>query len=204
MRLAHICRRTTCLLLFIVVPLVATSCSSGTGSSDIVVATGSVTCSNVTGSVSFSPPLTMSGGSAEHITIALTTNGCTTSGSNIPTLAKGSVATTISMATNACSSLLSPQPVTVTETWIPATIHQSVVSYSGYKIGLSPSGGGGFTLPNSGGTAKVVGSFAGSDHGSGSTAALYSTESATELLTACGSDAGLASLPVTSGSVTLK
>jgi hypothetical protein len=79
-----------------------------------------------------------------------------------------------------------------------------VITFSGYSVGTGPSGGGEFTLPKAPGTAKVTGSFAGSDHGAGSKAAAVSSQTATELVAACGSSAGLASIPVTSGNVTLK
>jgi hypothetical protein len=59
-------------------------------------------------------------------------------------------------------------------------------------------------LPKSGATAKVTGSFAGSDHGAGTTATAFSGETTTQLLGACESSAGLTSIAVTSGSVTLK
>jgi hypothetical protein len=69
---------------------------------------------------------------------------------------------------------------------------------------MNSAGDEGFTLPASGGTAKVTGSFAGSDLGATSTAQTFSNQTGKQLLTACGSSAGLASLQVASGTLALK
>jgi hypothetical protein len=94
-------------------------------------------------------------------------------------------------------------PLTVDISWTPATVHPSVLTFSGYGAASSPSGEG-FRLPKAGATAKVTGSFAGSDHGASSTATAFSGQTTTQLLTACESTAGLTSIAVTSGSVSLK
>jgi hypothetical protein len=87
--------------------------------------------------------------------------------------------------------------------WSPATITPSVLDFSGYSITSTPAGNGGFSFPDPGGTAKVTGSFAGSDAGASSTAALYFDPSVAQIQSVCRSS-GLSSLPVTSGTVTLK
>ncbi|HLM94975.1 MAG TPA: hypothetical protein VK283_01595 [Acidimicrobiales bacterium] len=61
----------------------------------------------------------------------------------------------------------------------------------------------GFTFPNPGGTTKVTGSFAGSDHGAGSSTTVFFNRTAVQLLAACRAS-GLVSIPVTSGHVSLK
>ncbi len=61
----------------------------------------------------------------------------------------------------------------------------------------------GFTFPNPGGTTKVTGSFAGSDHGASSSATVFFDRTAVQLLAACRTS-GLVSMPVTSGRVSLK
>jgi hypothetical protein len=48
----------------------------------------------------------------------------------------------------------------------------------------------------------VAGSFAGADSGAKSTAATYSDLTSTQVLTACGSAAGLQTLAIASGTVT--
>jgi hypothetical protein len=192
----------------LVVPLVlvaglAAGCSSGSSALAAVVASGSVSCTTVSGAVSFSPPLTTSGKDAETTSISVTASGCTTAGSNVTSVTKGVGSATISSPTNACSGLLTSRPLSIKVAWTPATTRPSVVTYSGYEV-TSAGGHGGFTLPSPGGTAKVTGSFAGSDGGAGSTAVTVSSQGTTQLVAECGSSAGLASIPVTSGSLTLK
>jgi hypothetical protein len=183
--------------------VVIAGCSSGSSAPPVVVATGGVTCSDVSGTVSFSPPLTTSGSAAETVTVNLTTKGCTTHGSNVAHVQGGKIAATLSESSSACAALLNTQPVVVSATWSPTTIHPSTIDISGYSIGVSPSGGGGFTLPNKGGTSKVSGSFAGDDHGASSTSAIYSDQGVGQLVSACASAGGLSSITVTSGHLSL-
>jgi hypothetical protein len=190
--------------------VVAAACSSG-GSSTTTstspppkVATGTVICSDVTGALTFSPPLTTKGTSPESTAISLSASGCVTKGSNVATVATGAGSATISGTTNSCTNLLNPRALTVDITWSPSTIRPSVLTFSGYAPSTGPSNGEGFILPAPKGTAKVTGSFAGSDQGAASTAATYSGQTATQLLAACGSSAGLPSIQVTSGNLTLK
>jgi hypothetical protein len=193
------------------VALVATACSSSpkaapatTTTTTVTTATGGVACTNLTGSLTFSPPLTTKGGSAESTAIALSATGCTTKGSNVANVTGATASATISSTTNSCTSLITSRPLAINITWAPATTHPSVLSFSGYGGTTGSSGGEGFKLPGTGATAKVTGSFAGSDHGATSTATAVSGETATQLLAACGSSAGLTSIQVTSGTVTLQ
>jgi hypothetical protein len=116
----------------------------------------------------------------------------------------GTASATISNTTNSCTSLITSRPLTINITWAPATTHPSVLSFSGYGGTTGTAGGEGFKLPGTGDTAKVTGSFSGSDHGASSTAVAVSGQSTTQLLAACGSAAGLTSIQVTSGTVTLQ
>ena len=201
--------RTSVLALFlplVVVVTTAAACGSSPTSSapKVVVATGDVSCTGVTGTVSFAPSLTNTGKSPESASISVTSTGCTTSGSDVH-VTSGAGTATLSDPTNSCTGLVTPRQLTVDITWTPSTVHSSEVTFSGFSVATNgPGGGGGFTLPSASGTAKVSGSFAGSDHGAGSTSAVYSSDTVTKLLAACGSAAGLASIPVTSGSLTLK
>jgi hypothetical protein len=167
------------------------------------VATGSITCTNVTGTVTFNPPLTNSGTSPETTSIALNASGCTTTGSNVSVVQSGTATTTIQSTTNGCTSLLSSKPLAVAITWAPRTTHASVVSFSGYAIVNDAANHIGFGLPASGGTATVAGSFAGSDNGAASKSTTYSGLTTTQLLAACASASGVPSLALVSGSVTL-
>lgn len=193
-----------------VVATLATACSSSSSPSaappttTFTLASGEVTCTNITGALTFSPPLTTKGGSAESTVIALTAAGCSTQGSNVPTVTGAAESTTISSATNSCTGLLTSRALTIHIAWTPSTIRPSVLTFSGYGGTSSSSGDVGFALPSHGGTAKVTGSFSGTDHGAGSTATAISSQTGTQLLAACGSSAGLTSIQVSSGTVTLK
>ena len=192
------------LALLAAVAVTAGACSSGSPAAPAaVVARGTVSCRSVTGSVSFSPPLTAKGTSPETSTIAVSASRCTVSGSNVNRVEGASASATLMSATNACQGLLTSQALTFTVHWSPSIIRPTVLHYSGYTVSVS-AGKGAFTLPDAGGTASVTGSFAGSDHGAGSSALAVADESATGLVSACGSSTGLASIPVTSGTLTLK
>jgi hypothetical protein len=188
------------LLPLALVAILATGCSSN--STPATVATGSVTCTHLTGRLAFSPRLTTRGGTTLSTAIVLKATGCTTSESNVPSVTSGNVTTTISSTSNACNRVLTLRSLTVKATWTPANIRASVISFSEYSLSSSRSGAGGFTFPNPGGTAKVTGSFAGSDNGANSIAVVVFNRTITQLLAACRSS-GLASIPVTSGRVTL-
>ena len=177
----------------------ATPSASSSTSGMPTVATGDVTCSHVTGGISFSPPLTSTGTAAQSTRISLTATGCTTSGSHTPVVTRGTAPST----TSACSGVLTLRSVALTIHWTPTTIRPSTLTFPGYNIVSTPSGSAGFSFPSSGGSASVVGSFAGSDRGAASTAALYFDPSVAQIQAVCKSS-GLASLPVTSGTVTLK
>jgi hypothetical protein len=208
MSMLRMVRLTLVLPLGLVVTLAACSSgstpSAGPTTTAQTLATGGVTCTNITGSLTFTPPLTTKGGSAESTAITLSAAGCTTQGSNVSTVSGASGSATITSTTNSCTGLLNSRPLKVAMTWSPSTVRSSVVTFSGYGGVTNASGGEGFKLPNAGGTTKVTGSFAGSDHGAGSTATTYSNQTGTQLLTACGSSAGLPSLQVTTGTLTLK
>lgn len=187
--------------------VLASACSSGSssasGSSAPAVASGSVTCNEVTGGLAFSPPLTVTGTSPETGTIRLHASGCTTSGSSAATVGSGTAAVTLTSPTSTCSGVLTLRSVALTIHWTPSTIAPSTLTFSGYSITTKPAGNGGFSFPDPGGTAKVTGSFAGTDAGASSTAAIYFDPSVAQLEAVCRSS-GLPSIPVTSGTVTLK
>lgn len=202
--------RSALLLALGLMATVATACGSSSSPSasppttTITTATGGVICTTITGSLTFSPPLTTKGTSSESTAITLKAAGCTTKGSNVATVTGGMGSATLTSPTNSCAGLLNSRALTVDMTWAPSTIHGSVVTFSGYTAASSASGGEGFILPAPGGTAKVTGSFSGSDHGAGSTAATYSNQTGTQLLSACGAATGLTSIDVTSGTLSLK
>jgi len=167
------------------------------------VATGSVSCEAVTGSLAFSPALSATGTRPETTTIALKATGCTTSNSSASSLTGGATTVTVHSPTSACSGVLTLRSLALTIRWQPVAIRPSVVHFSEYSIVSSPTGSGGFAFPNPGGSATVVGSFTGSDRGATSTASVFFSPSVAQILAVCRSS-GLASLQVVAGHVTLK
>ncbi|MGD0379876.1 MAG: hypothetical protein ABSC30_07815 [Acidimicrobiales bacterium] len=192
----------------VLVAFLGAACSSGSGATATTtaarIATGSVTCRTISGALAFSPALTTKGTSPESTAITLTAAGCTTKGSNASRVTKGTGSATITSSTNSCAGLLTSRALTIDISWTPSTVLPTVLTFSGYGGASGVSGDEGFTLPDAGGTAKVTGSFAGTDHGSGSSAATFSGQTATQLLASCGSSTGLTSIQVTSGTLVLK
>ena len=183
--------------------LFAAGCGSGkTANKANGVATGSVTCGDLSGEATFSPSLTLSGSAPEHITITLHSGTCTTAGSNVGQITSASAIATNNSGTSGCTSLLSSKPIEVKVNWVPSTVHPSVVSFSGYAPTAAGSGSG-LLFPEAGGKARVTGSFAGSNGGAGSTATAFIDQNEAQLLSACEGATGISSLAITSGHVSL-
>jgi len=180
----------------------SSSTSTSTSTAAATLATGKVACSNIAGTINFVPPLTNSGTVAESTKIAITVSGCTPSGSNVSTITSGQGTATINDATNACAGIATSKPVKVTVVWTPSSVSPTVVSFTGYKLAASASGGYGFTLPDTGGSATVDGSFSGSG-AAASTASTFSNSTAAQIGATCGSSTGLASLTLTTGSLSI-
>ncbi len=166
------------------------------------VAAGSVTCTDVTGKITFTPPLSNTPTGPETTRLSLTATGCSTAGSSGTQVTSGTATATIQSSTNGCVSLLTSKPVVVAVAWSPSSIHASVASFGGYSIVTDTAQHTGFGLPNAKGSVTVAGSFAGTDSGAKSTASTDSNLTSVALLTACGTTAGLPELAIASGTVT--
>jgi hypothetical protein len=163
----------------------------------------------VIGKVTFTPPLTLAGNANSEVTKTRTTStGCTVSKGTPPT--KGVSTSTITKTTtnntaNSCTGLATSVPVTEHVVWTHTPlIANSTVKFSGLMPATSASGDEGFTLPNTGGTASVTGSYPGADMGKTSTATVFTNMTATQIATACQSATGVASLTIASGTAALK
>ncbi|HXX89287.1 MAG TPA: hypothetical protein VEI83_03570 [Acidimicrobiales bacterium] len=168
------------------------------------MATGGVSCTNLTGTVTFSPPLAKGGTSPETYRFSLTATGCTTTGSDVAQVVSGTAVTTVEVPTNGCASVLGRGPGKGTViTWTPSSIAPTTVSFSGSATGPNSAGDLGFAVPGPGGTATVTGSFAGADNGAHSTASAYTSFPESELRATCQGPGGLSSVTMTSGSVDL-
>jgi len=172
--------------------------------------TGSINCTTVKGKVTFHPALTLSGTpsvTVEKSTVKVTATGCTTAGSNIPTVAKGVIKATIITSganANACTNLLTSKAVLFTASWHSSSgavvANTSRISMPGYTIAAGPPPTGtneGFVFPNAGGIPSVIGSFPGSDNGNSSSASAYTNRTQAQILTQCATS--LPKLTITSG-----
>jgi hypothetical protein len=206
-------RTAVVLVLLVLVAGLTQGCASGPTSG--VIATGTIRCNRVVGSVDFSPPLTASGHSAETIAVRANLSHCSELGSNVSSVSGGVTTLTVTVPTNSCSGLLqfpallgnvstpsSSRPITADTTWAPKSIRPSVMTFSGFVLTSDDNGDPGFAFPGSGHRAKIVGSFAGSDKGALSVASVFTHEKANAILSRC-SSSGLTSIEIFSGQVTL-
>ena len=166
-------------------------------------ATGTVTCTDVTGGITFHPPLVKAGTSPESTSIVLTVSGCTTSGSTANQVASANATGVIRGANNSCTGLLTSMPITVTFAWSPNSIHPSAVAFSGFALPTDGAGHLGFALPDKGGTSRVAGSFGGGAGGASSSGSVHSPLTAAQLQATCDTSAGLTSVTFANGTVTL-
>jgi hypothetical protein len=178
----------------------------GVASAKKSAAAGTVSCTVAKGAVSFSPPLTTTGPYApETATAKVTFSSC--SGS-VTTPTKGSINAPItSISTDQCPppSSSGTSGGTLTVKWAPGKIEPSAVSFTSKTTGSGgPDDGLGFLFPGMGGSGSVSGSFPGSDVGKTSSAAVYSNDSSTALLTQCSSKSGLKKMTIVGGSIDLK
>jgi hypothetical protein len=180
-------------------------------SAAVKAATGTITCTSLKGSVTFTPALKLVGTpsvTTDTAKVAVTAKGCTTSGSNIPIVSKG-VATakivTTGPGANAFTNLLTSKMLTFKVLWYKGTAQiakPSVITMSGYDVVVGTGGVAGFSIPQaSGGSSLVTGSFAGNTH---SSATAYTTLTQGQLGSKAASSTGLAKVSIGSGSFAVK
>jgi hypothetical protein len=189
----------------LVLPLSAVALVGGTASAakSHSSTVGTITCTGIKGSITFTPPLVNGGTKTEtKQTVKITVSKCKAA-SGTPTVPKkGKVSSNLASGTgtNSCASLTGggpPSPETLVVKWSNG-LGTSTSSYSGYDIATNGAGDEGFSLPNSGGTGTTTGSYASSS----STAQAFSNQNATQLGAECGGK-GIAKLTLKTGSTTL-
>jgi len=168
----------------------------------------SLSCSAITGLISFTPPLTLTGHENELVAVRLDLRGCKSTPSNVANAHLVGLATgDFDGGTNNCIGIVSSRPVKVTITWMPESIvrAKSQVSYSGYTvISAGAQGKEALSLPGAQGVGSVRGGFVGSRGRESSEATLVSNYTTNQILGICGSSQGLQSLPITSGAVAIR
>jgi hypothetical protein len=170
----------------------------------IVVATGSITCSSVSGSVTYHPAEHHVGTVPVRIAIVFRTSHCITTGSNVKRVTGGSLSEVVVKPTNACASGIYSHTVHATGTWTAPRmkLRSSTGTFSGFDFAFAANGDVGVAIPNVGGTAHITGSFAGHNHGATSSAVAYINLTAQQVRAACLSSRGLTSLKITGGRAT--
>jgi hypothetical protein len=101
---------------------------------------GVITCGQITGSITYNPPLTNSGTAPETSIVRLLIPQCVNAGGAtvIPTQGRVRVKMVAPAGVDSCSSLL-PTPDTLTIRWRPGRISRSTSTYSGYDAVTDPS-----------------------------------------------------------------
>jgi hypothetical protein len=165
--------------------------------------TDTVSCTKIAGSVKFSPALTSKGytDGVTTTTVTATLSGCTAKGTYSVKVTGGSVTGTIKSTKGkggTCTGLAAKSITdagTLTTKWTATP----AVPNSGLNI-KSIAGGvknnhGTFTIP---GTTKgtAAGSFQGTNKGASDKTVAQTTDTTSQLLTACGSSKGLSSLAI--------
>jgi len=170
----------------------------------VIVATGSITCSKVSGSVTYHPAEHHVSTGPVRIVFVFHASHCTTKHSNVKNVTGGSLSEVVTKPTNACASGISSHPVHATGTWTAKKmkLHSTTGTFSGFGFVFANNGDVGVKIPNVGGTAHITGSFAGINHGATSTVVSYVNLTATEIRAACLSPKGLSSLRITRGRAT--
>ena len=198
-------------------PLFLSAPPAGAAPSKLIVATGSITCRHLTGTITFTPPMHMHAGQMETTVISFHASACTTKGSNVPSVSGGSVTfTTHYFAVNGCGGLApGGGGLSGTERWQPSSIAPSTVVLHGYARRAN-GGAKGLVYANTPGLQQVVvapapgeavsvtGSFAGKasyvvqENQQGSVLA-YTDRVTGQLAAECRSSAGLSVLNIVSG-----
>jgi len=162
---------------------------------------GTVSCTQVTGSVRFDPPLTNDGSASEVASLLLVVKGCAAGGGgSTPRLAHGS--TELSMTSSSCANLSSGSKTTVNIaiSWRPTKDGSTEVNFPGYS--LTSTSDLGFSL--GGEHTSASGSYAGTDAGASSTATVTFNLTPAKVEVACGTRKGLKSLKIQTGLLSLK
>jgi len=154
-----------------------------------VAATGTETCSSMSGTVSFKPALTTNGTAPSTGTISVKMTGC---GGGTPPASSGTLGYKTAYTTSSCTALVAPNPTqteSVTVKWSPKTVAASTILFGKPMV----TAGSNLTI------ALNNGATVGSYKGSSSTATLTINSSKSALLSQCASKKGLSKLVIASG-----
>lgn len=191
--------------------------SAGGGSDSPAV--GTLSCAGVSGSITFAPALVLGGDTPDLEKVSLRISDCTTTASNYPTPTSGRGTSLGKLSTNDCSNLLTGATLKAASSTnrpyqqgdaLPA-LHVSLPhrTYSAVHVNVAFGGKTESSDPDLGWRLGGVGttvatSFTGSDAGSSSTAEYNSNMTTSQVASACASPAGIASVKIVNGTLTLQ
>jgi hypothetical protein len=180
--------------------------ANASGTPPVNATTATITCTGISGSAKFNPPITKSetaGGGTT--TIKATLSGCTTAAGVTVTSAKvaGVLDTTRTAGENGCTALAGGSSATgnLVTTWktspklVTPTSTIQVTSIAG---SVGSNGNATFSIPGNTPNGTASGSFQGSNHGDSDVTDAQTTTSAAAILTTCEGTKGLKSINITS------
>jgi hypothetical protein len=162
---------------------------------------GTLSCTNVSGTVTFTPPLSQNGSSSESDRIHLAFGRCVASGGGASPSAGRTSGVYNQLPSNNCTDLATGgAAITITIHWAPTHDGVSALTLLGpYTESTGANGKVGFTDEGS-----VTGSYSGLDNGMSSTANVLSNMKAEQIQKECSSKAGLKSLKIVAGTLNLQ
>ncbi len=184
----------------------ATGSMAGAGAPKIDATHNTVTCTGVSGTVKFSPPITTNeSAGTETTSIKATLTGCTSNATGLTVLsgsAKGSISSTHTAGTNGCTALAgnNTENGTLTTKWKSSpklSSGSSVVTVHSVMGSIGSNGNATFHIPGST-PSSGTGSFSGTDNGASDATSAQTTTSASSILATCETAKGLKSIGIQS------
>jgi hypothetical protein len=187
--------------------LLAVAGTAGAGAPKVDATNNTVTCTTLTGSVKFVPPVTTDETAGTSTTsIKATVTGCSTNAPGLTVTsgkASGSLTSTRTAGENGCTALAGGSTASgpISTKWKTSpklSSGNSVIQVNSEAGGLGSDGNATFTIPGSVPNGTPSGSFQGTDHGAGDTTSAQTTTSAASILSTCEGKKGLKSLTIES------
>ena len=160
---------------------------------------GTADCTGVTGSITFTPPLTTSGSAQEKIAGSFKFSHCTAHGGTDPIRAVANLRATVQ---SGCPGIVPPlgylgYTLSATIWWGIRSIAPSHVAF----VGIDSSNGSNISLVVGGPNTSATGSYSGADGGATSMASIATKTTVAQATQACSSARGLSHLAIASGTV---
>jgi outer membrane protein assembly factor BamB len=155
-------------------------------------APGGVSCA-LSATVSFSPPLTLTGGGTSPSAVTGTLSGCTTTSPAV-TITGGTVSGSFAASPLNCATLTATgASSSLSLSWTGSgSFTPTTITSTSEKVVANGNHDKGLALPGTGTTSTATGSFAGN-----AKATAYSPDTATKLTSLCSAAGGVASLTLT-------